>query len=41
MEIYLMDLKENVQKEVLDFLEIKTSEEGNFDITPLFVLEKE
>ena len=37
MEIYLKDLKEEVQKEVLDFL--KANEGDNFDISPLFILE--
>lgn len=38
-EIYLSDLKEENQKEVLKFL--KADEKDNFDITPLFILENE
>jgi len=38
-EIFLRDLKEDKQKEVLETLELKTEEEGNLDITPLFILE--
>lgn len=38
-EIYLRDLKENKQKEVLETLGIKNEAEGNLDITPLFILE--
>ena len=38
-EIYLRDLKEDKQKEVLDTLGLKNEKEGNLDITPLFILE--
>jgi len=38
-EIYLRDLKENIQKEVLDFMELESEKDGNLDITPLFILE--
>lgn len=42
VEIYLDDLKPEVQKEVLDLLGIKDAKEGNYDIVPLFtVLEAE
>ena len=41
MEIYLRDLNEEKQKEVLKSLNLKNEAEGNFEITPLFVLEKE
>jgi len=39
LEIYLCDLKEDKQREVLEFL--KSNKEDNWDITPLFVLESE
>ena len=38
-EIYLRDLKEEQQKEVLETLGLKNEAEGNLDITPLFILE--
>ena len=38
MEIYLRDLKENAQKEVLKLMGLKNESEGNLDITPLFIL---
>jgi len=38
-EIYLRDLKENKQREVLDFMGLKNEAEGNLDITPLFIFE--
>jgi len=40
LEIFLRDLKEDVQKEVLEFEGLKTAEDGNYDIVPLFILEK-
>ena len=35
------DLDGKVQEEVLEFYGYESPVEGNFDITPLFVLEKE
>ena len=40
-EIFLRDLKEEKQKEVLETLGLKNEAEGNLDITPLFILETE
>ena len=39
MEIYLNDLKEEIQTEVLNFL--NSDKNDNWDITPLFILESE
>ena len=39
-EIYLRDLKPSVQREVLRFFKLKSAEEGNFDVMPLFMLTK-
>jgi len=39
MEIYLNDLKEKKQTEVLNFL--NSDKNDNWDITPLFILESE
>jgi len=39
MEITLFDLKPEVQEKVLNFYDCKTPEDGNFDISSLFVLE--
>ena len=41
MGIYFEDLKEDVQKDVLQFLHLENFKEGNLDVTPLFVLETE
>ena len=41
MEIFFNDLKEHTQKEVLMLYGIKTPEEFNLDIAPLFILETE
>ena len=41
MEIYLDDLKEEKQKEVLKEMDLKNASDGNLEITPLFVLENE
>jgi hypothetical protein len=41
LEIFYKDLKEEAQKEVLNLYGIKSPEEMNLDITPLFVLETE
>jgi len=40
VEIYFSELKEEAQKKVLKALGLKTPEEGNYDVFPLFVLEK-
>lgn len=40
VEIYLNDLKPEMQKEVLDLLGIDDAKEGNYDIFPLFVIER-
>jgi len=40
IEIYLSDLKEETQEEVLRFYSYDEEEERNFDIVPLFILEK-
>lgn len=40
LEIYFRDLTELAQKKVLEFEGIKSEAEGNFEIVPLFVLEK-
>ncbi|MFQ6054618.1 MAG: hypothetical protein ACE5KE_00530 [Methanosarcinales archaeon] len=40
LEIFISDLKEEKQKEVLKFLGLKNEKEGNLDIFPLDVLEK-
>jgi len=40
-EIYFEDLKEEVQKELLEFLGIESPEEENLDVVPLCVLERE
>ena len=41
LTIMFADLNERVQKEVLEFYGYESAEEGNLDIVPLFVLEKE
>jgi hypothetical protein len=41
IEIFYKDLKEEAQKEILNFYEIKSLEEMNLDITPLCILETE
>lgn len=40
LRIFLRDLKEDAQKEVLEFEGLETAEDGNYDIVPLFILEK-
>ena len=40
LEIFLSDLMPAAQKKVLAFLGIKTPEESNLDVFPLFVLPK-
>jgi len=41
LTIMLDDLNSKAQKEVLEFYGYKSPEDGNLDIVPLFVLEKE
>ena len=40
MDIFLDDLTESSQREVLEFLGLENAEEGNLDTNPLFVLPK-
>lgn len=40
-EIFFDDFKEEVQKQLLEFYEIKEAAEGNFDAIPLAFLEVE
>lgn len=39
-ELYLSDLTEDARKEVLEFLGDRDGTEGNYDITPLAILQK-
>jgi len=39
-EIMIRDLKDDVQKDVLAFLGIKTVEDGNYDVVPIAVIPK-
>ena len=39
-EIFISDLKPEVQKALLDFLGLKTIEEGNFDVFSIAEIEK-
>ena len=41
IEIYICDLLPDVQKTVLDALEVNSPEEANLDVFPLFVLSLE
>jgi len=41
LTIMLADLNDQSQKEVLEFYGYKNAEQGNLDVVPLFVLEKE
>lgn len=41
LEIYFCDLREDIQTEVLEFYGVRTSLEMNWDISPLFILDKE
>ena len=41
LEITFSDLNQDAQKAVLEFFGIDTPEEGNYDLIPLFILEKE
>ena len=40
LRIFLRDLKKDAQKRVLEFEGLETAEDGNYDIVPLFILEK-
>lgn len=40
LPIMFDDLNEEAQQSVLDFYGYKSSEEGNFDISPLCILEQ-
>jgi len=35
LDIYFCDLNKTAQKKVLEFLDIDSEEEGNFDVLPL------
>ena len=39
-EIYINDLVEEKQKELLNFLGIKSIEEGNYDVFPISIVPK-
>lgn len=41
IEIFVNDLKEISRLKVLEFYGFKSVEEGNLDINPLFILEKD
>ena len=41
LTIMLADLKGRAQKEILKFYGYQSAKEGNLDVMPLFVLEKE
>jgi len=41
LEIYFHDLCEETKAEVLEFYGVRTSLEMNWDISPLFILDKE
>ena len=36
VEIYIDDLKPDIQRQVLEELGLETAEDGNYDIIPLF-----
>ena len=36
VEIYIDDLKTDIQRQVLEELGLETAEDGNYDIIPLF-----
>ena len=40
LEIYFDDLNDEAKKKVLEFEKINNQSEANFEIVPLFVLEK-
>jgi len=37
-EIFIRDLNEDKQKQILEFLEVENIEEGNFDVFPLCII---
>lgn len=41
LEIYWFDLNEEKQKEVLEFYNLQSPEDGNFEINPLCILDVE
>lgn len=41
LEIMFEDLEDKVRKEVLEFYGYEKPEDGNLDVVPLFVLEKQ
>lgn len=41
VEIYICDLKPEVQEQVLSELNLSSAKEGNYDLFPLFVVEKQ
>ena len=40
VEIYICDLKPEVQEQVLSELNLSSDKDGNYDLFPLFVVEK-
>lgn len=40
VEIYIDDLKPDIQRQVLEELGLETAEDGNYDIIPLFSVER-
>ena len=41
MEIWFSDLSHNTKIEVLNFFNVQSSEELNYDTQPMFILERE
>jgi len=41
LEIYFSDLNEETQKNVLELYDLESEEDGNFEISPLTILECE
>ena len=41
VEIYICDLKPEVQEQVLSELNLSSAKEGNYDLFPLCVVEKQ
>ncbi len=37
-EVYINDLKPKKQKELLEFLELETAEDGNLDVVPIAII---
>ena len=40
VEIYIDELKPDIQRQVLEELGLDTAEDGNYDIIPLFSVER-